>query len=350
VQLRSVFDIANHLVRDTFRQANASGISAIMSAITAVCVLLCLSVEISGDATLYAPDEPALFLPASPHDQPPAGSSATKTSRPAYETDPVLARREGIETVSGQMSLAFGAISISLGRDRRDAVQFLQLVLGGAVAGIFGLLLTLVWTAGFVPSFLEPSAASVLLTKPIPRWQLLVGKYLGVFAFVAVQVLLFIVLTWLALGARTHVWDLAYWWCAPLLLLQFAIFYSFSILVAVVTRSTPACVFGSLLFWLLAWAVNYASVMVHVIRGPQFVSTAGRSLVGFAYWIMPKPIDLGLILFNLLDARAHFAKPVVFEQLEATHTLVPALSCLSSLLIIAAFLALSVHELNHADY
>ncbi len=49
---------------------------------------------------------------------------------------------------------------------------------------------------------------------------------------------------------------MTYWWCIPLLLLQFAIFYSFSVLLGVITRSTVACVFGAVLFWLLAWGIN----------------------------------------------------------------------------------------------
>ena len=116
------------------------------------------------------------------------------------------------------MTLAFGAVSFPVGRERRDAVRFLELILAGGVAGTLGLLLALVWTAGFVPTFLEPSAASVLLAKPVARWQLLLGKYLGVLTFVGFQVVLFVVLTWLALGVRTDVWDLTYWWCIPLLL------------------------------------------------------------------------------------------------------------------------------------
>ena len=116
------------------------------------------------------------------------------------------------------MTLAFGAVSIPVSRERSDAVHFLELILASGIAGTFGLLLTLVWTAGFVPTFLDPSAASVLLAKPVPRWQLLLGKYFGVLAFVGFQVVLFVALTWLALGVRTKVWDMTYWWCIPLLL------------------------------------------------------------------------------------------------------------------------------------
>ncbi len=50
------------LIRDTFRQARASGISLMMLTVTAVCAALCLSVSISGDLPLDA-DEPVYFLP-----------------------------------------------------------------------------------------------------------------------------------------------------------------------------------------------------------------------------------------------------------------------------------------------
>ena len=192
----------------------------------------------------------------------PASSSASlsREARATLETDPALARREGIETVGGRVSLAFGAVSFPLGRERSDAVRRHETLLAGGIAGTFGLLMALVWTAGFMPTFLEPRAASVLIAKPVARRRLLIGKYCSVLTFVGFQVVLFVVLTWLGLGVRTHVWDTTYLWCIPLLLLQFAVFYSFSVLLAVVARSTVACVFGSVLFWLLSWGINYGCV------------------------------------------------------------------------------------------
>jgi ABC-type transport system involved in multi-copper enzyme maturation permease subunit len=263
--------------------------------------------------------------------------------------NPELARREGIETLSGRMSLAFGAISFPVPRERGDAVHFLELLLSAGIAGSFGLLLALVWTAGFLPTFLEANTASVLLTKPAGRWQLLIGKDVGVLTFVAYQVLLFVLMTWLALGLRTNVWDTTYWWCIPLLLLQFAALYSFSVLLAVTTRSTVACVFGSLLFWLLAWGINYGSVMAQGMLSEQLPSFT-VTLAQAAYWISPKPLDAGLILFNVLDAQQHFDKPAIFKLLESGNTFSPALSLASSFAIAAVLLALAGYELNGQDY
>jgi ABC-type transport system involved in multi-copper enzyme maturation permease subunit len=266
------------------------------------------------------------------------------------ESNPAVARREGIETVSGRMTLLFGAFSIPLGRERADAVRFVELALAWGVAGTAGLLLALVWTAGFVPSFLEPSAASVLLSKPISRRQMLLGKYLGVVAFVGVHMTLFVAATWLALGVRTGVWELTYWWCVPLLLVQFAVFYSFSVLLAVATRSTVACVFGSILFWLVAWGINYGSVMAHNVPEPDSLAPGVVACADAAYWVTPKPVDGGLMLFNALQAEQHFDKPIVFRVLESRPSFSVQLSILSSLLITALLLAMSAYEFNALDY
>ncbi len=311
---------------------------------------LCESVDVSGDISLQSEDEPVLFLPQS---LPPAALFAPPASakyRHAVVTDPVVARREGVETISGRISLGFGAVSFPVSRERAHAVQFLELLLGGGFAGTLGLLLALVWTAGFVPTFLEPSAASVLLAKPVARWQLLLGKYFGVLTFVGFQMVLFVVLTWLALGVRTHVWNMTYLWCIPLLVLQFASFYSFSVLLAVITRSTVACVFGSVLFWLLGWAINHGCIMARSVLESQYLPTGTRALAEVAYWVFPKPMDAGLILFNALNAEHHFEKPLVFQLLESGQAFSPHLSILSSLLLTGVLLALAAHEFSATDY
>src|SRR4030088_1674685 len=83
------------------------------------------------------------------------------------------------------------------------------------------------------------------------------GKYAGVLAVVFLHLVVFVGGTWLGLGAHTGVWNASYLLCVPILLLHFAIFFSFSLLLAVCTRSTVVCVFGSIVFWFLCWGMNY---------------------------------------------------------------------------------------------
>ena len=74
------------------------------------------------------------------------------------------------------------------------------------------------------------------------------------------------------------------------------------------------------------------------------------ALADLAYWVCPKPIDAGLILFNTLDARQHFEKPEVFRALESGHNFSPCLSIVSSLVLTASLLALACHEFEAMDY
>jgi ABC-type transport system involved in multi-copper enzyme maturation permease subunit len=320
------------LVRDTFRQSLASGIGWLLLTLSTICILLCVSVSVSGQPSLAPPGENADFLPRFDAD--------------AHDAHKL--RQSGVAVADGSLGLAFGAVRVPLARDTRSAVQFLQLILAAGVADTLGLLLTLVWTAGFLPGFLDSRAVSVLLAKPVPRWGLLLGKYVGVLSFVLVQATYFVGGTWLALALRTGIWDAHYLLSVPLLLLHFAIFFSFSLLLAVCTRSTVVCVFGSIAFWGICWALNYGR---HVVLAAASLAPEGSfssPLVGLAnlgYWILPKPIDLGKLVFDALGAEAHF-RPL-FQQTTAISL---PWSVVTSLLFTAYLLFAASRQLARADY
>jgi ABC-type transport system involved in multi-copper enzyme maturation permease subunit len=317
------------LVVDTFRQALASGIFWLMLAISGVCIAVCLSVSVVDAENLSAPGEPREFLPR---------------DDPKAKDDPHLAQ------VRGQLRIGFGAIEVPLGRDAHDAVRYLQLLLAGVVADAAGILLMLVWTAGFLPTFLEPSASAVLLAKPVPRCGLLIGKYLGVLTFVLVQSLIFVFGTWLALGLRTGVWDPIYLMCIPLLLIHFAIFFSVSTLLAVSTRSTVACVFGSIVFWLLCWGMNYGRHMIVAMPDMEGMSGGLHFMVELGYWILPKPADLGVLLFDALQAQNYFSSVMEFDAVKSKGAFSPVLSVAASLVFTVGVLALSAYEFHTMDY
>ena len=302
------------LIRDTFRQSMANWMFWVMLAGTAVVILFCLSVHIDAGPSLPQDD---IELPA-PH---------------------------------GHVSIAFGAWRIPLFRDGQAEVHFILLLLAEWIAGGGGTLLALVWTAGFMPEFLQPANASVLLSKPIPRWVLLTGKYLGVLAFTAFQVTVFIVGTWLALGLSTGYWVPRYLLGIPLLLLHFAAVYSFSVLVATITRSTLACVFGSVGFWFFCWGINYGRHALIALK-PSLppVSPVLGGLVEAGYWILPKPADIGMMLHHLLDAGGSFRPLPELQKVQELGAFYPELSLVSSLAFAVVLMAVAAHQLSATDY
>ena len=54
MNVRCNLGFLKHLIRDTFRQAVASGIFWMMLVVTAICVVFCLSVDVSGDVALHS--------------------------------------------------------------------------------------------------------------------------------------------------------------------------------------------------------------------------------------------------------------------------------------------------------
>ena len=329
----ATLSIFGWLIRDTFRQAKASGLFWLLLGITGLFFLVCLSVSVDGSSLTRDPHDSTEFLP-----------------RQDQVTDPAKAARDNVPTIQGDLRIGFGVMRIPFGRDAEDAVRFLQLLLAAGVADTAGILLALVWTAGFLPRFLDPATAAVLLAKPAPRWALILGKYAGVVVFVAFQALIFVTVTWLALGIRTEVWDQAYFRTVPLMLIHFGVFYSVSVFLAVATRSTAACIFGSVSFWFLCWGMNYGRHALVAMPEQGAFSGPLRTVVEVGYWLLPKPADFGIILFDNLHAGSFFARLSEFQIVQAKGAVTPSLSILSSLAFAVVVLLMAVYELNQRDF
>lgn len=315
-------------VHETFRQAAASKLFWVMLAVTGLCAVFCLGVSVEGGVVRA---EDALFTP-----------SGVELAGPNSEP--------------GRLSLLFGAFRVDVARSGEDAIHMIHVILGTWVAGAIGLLLTLVWTAGFFPEALHPSAATVLLAKPAPRGLFLMGKYLGVVSIVAAQSALFFAVTWLALGCRTGQWSAGYLLGCPLLVLQFAGLFAFSVLLGVCTRSTLACVLGVVLFWALCLGINYGHhsvVGLSALDPRAAVSPLTGFLVGTCYWVLPKPVDLLVLLENALRANNQQATLSGMQEFQAVRDaggLDPFLSLLTAGLFIGGMLWLAGRQLKRTDY
>jgi ABC-2 family transporter protein len=325
-----------YLVRDTFRQARSHGILAVLLIISILTIAVCASMSVSGPATLAVGDDNPDFISRNDVDA----------------ADAEKLEQSGVVVADGRLSLAFGAIEVPLARDTRGTIHFVELLLAGGVADTLGLLLTLIWTAGFLPGFLDGRSISVLLAKPAPRSVLILGKYVGVLSFVLFNAVIFVVGTYAAIGIRTGFWDPTYLLAIPLLLLHFSIFFGFSVLLAVTTRSTVVCVFGSLLFWFVAWSMNFGRHM-YFTSGDMVRDSLRSSLLGqvidVGYWVLPKPADLGALLFDSLGAQDHFGKLVDPAALSAQGFSM-TLSVLTSLAFAAVVLFASVRKFATTDY
>jgi ABC-type transport system involved in multi-copper enzyme maturation permease subunit len=229
------------------------------------------------------------------------------------------------------------------------------------ILGQIGLILVIIATAGFFPAWMERGAIDVVVSKPVRRWQLFLGRYLGSMAFILFHATVFVILTFLVVGFRWGVWIPGYLLSIPLIVLLFSYLYCISVLVAVLFRSTVAAVLLTLFAWVGFTGVQSLDDAFTMFPEWQKYRTVYQS-VHLARWVVPKTQD---ILYNArkwsgaAEATALMPEPQEEDRelvkgagkVEAARMAIsPVYTIGSSLLFEAAVLILAMWRFSRRDY
>jgi len=187
------------------------------------------------------------------------------TVRTVAETSDTLARNLGQQSFQltvdpgpdlrllwpHRFSLFWDAIDLtpSRGAPLGLEVLILQKLLTTGLGGSLLLLVSVVVTAAFVPNMIRKGTLELLLVRPLPRWLLLVMKYLGGLLFVAVLLGLLVTAAWLISGMLADIWSPGVLMALPSLMLFFALLLAVSMCVGVITRSAVAAMLVTVTYW-----------------------------------------------------------------------------------------------------
>ncbi len=105
--------------------------------------------------------------------------------------------------------------------------------------------------AGYFPGLLAAGAVDVVLSKPISRFYIFVGKYLGGLLLFAIAVLLATTILYFGMGMRTGIWVSRAFTALPLLVFSAAVIFSLLALIGVLTRSTAMAMIIGYLFYVV---------------------------------------------------------------------------------------------------
>ena len=152
------------------------------------------------------------------------------------------------------------------------------LFLGVVVFGVFG-------TAGVITDALEKGTVDLYLSKPIARWQLLLGKYLGSVAAIFLNILYFIGGLWLIVGLKVGVWNTQFLLSSLLLTYIFASLYAVVTLFGVVSRNMAIALIAGILYLILV-----AGPLESRQTGLYLLSESGiyRGILDGLYYIFPQ--------------------------------------------------------------
>jgi ABC-type transport system involved in multi-copper enzyme maturation permease subunit len=137
--------------------------------------------------------------------------------------------------------------------DDGSLVEFVGRFQSGFSGGLFlgVVLFGVLATAGAVSDMLERGTVDLYLSKPLARWHLLLGKYLGAVAVVLVNILYFIGALWLICGIRLGVWNASFFTSAFLLTVVFGCLYAVVVFTSVLTRTTAVSILVAFLLLVL---------------------------------------------------------------------------------------------------
>ena len=96
----------------------------------------------------------------------------------------------------------------------------------------------------------------LLLVRPIPRWRLLVFKYVGSLLFVGALLGLLIFFAWLVTGILANIWSPGIILALPSLLLFFTLLLSVSTFTGVLTRSTLSAMLVTVCYWVVLFILG----------------------------------------------------------------------------------------------
>lgn len=150
----------------------------------------------------------------------------------------------------------------SIGAEMFYKSVFESIIVGGWLSWAT-IILALISCASIYPQMMEEGSAGMLLTKRPSRWVIFFAKYVGSLLFMVVQVALFVVVVLFAMRWRLGTWSLEILWFIPATVLVFSFLYSFTVFLAVRTKSVLTAILLTLLLWLVSFGVESFEAMTY---------------------------------------------------------------------------------------
>src|SRR5690606_26878528 len=111
--------------------------------------------------------------------------------------------------------------------------------------------------AVYIPNMIESGSIDLVLSKPLRRWQIYFGKYLGGLLLYSVALTVAYILLFVGVGMASGVWHWAFFGALPMTIFALALLYSIVAWVGLWTRSTAmAMVIGYIYYLVVDTAVG----------------------------------------------------------------------------------------------
>ncbi len=154
-------------------------------------------------------------------------------------------------------------------------------------------------SAGLIPSVLEPGRIELLLSKPVSRTHILLGRYVGNVLVVSCNIAYLVLGVWTILGVKTGIWSPVFLVSIATSIFAFAVLLSVVILIGVLFESAALATMVAAALMVMSLVLAQTSIMLRLLS-----SEWSRQIWRTLYYSLPKIYDLGSMTLNAIQNRS----------------------------------------------
>ena len=202
-----------------------------------------------------------------------------------------------IDVVEGALA------TVSLFGKEMRAQEVTNIVRGvqGALAAFlygFGLFLAVFASAGLIPTIFEPGRIELLLSKPLSRTHILLGRFAGNVLVVALNTSYLVLGVWIILGLKTGIWSPVFLISIATTTFIFAVLLAVVVFIGVTLESAAAATMITVALMIISPILAQTSLMMRLLS-----SEWSRNLWRGIYYSLPKVYEVGKMTLDAIQSR-----------------------------------------------
>ena len=181
-----------------------------------------------------------------------------------------------------------------------DVDRLVRGVYGGIATFLYtwGMFLAVFASAGLIPSVMEPGRIELLVSKPVSRTHILLGRYAGNVLVVSCNVAFLVLGIWTILGVKTGIWSPMFLVSIATTIFIFAVLLAVVVLVGVLFDSAALSTMVTVALMIISPILAQTSMMMRLLS-----SEWSRSIWRTLYYALPKVYDLGKMTLDAIQSR-----------------------------------------------
>jgi ABC-type transport system involved in multi-copper enzyme maturation permease subunit len=185
-------------------------------------------------------------------------------------------------------------------RGELSAEKLVQGAQGGLSVFLYtiGMGLAIFASAGLISAVFEPGRVELVLSKPVGRTQVLLGRYVGNLLIVAANLAYLTLGVWIIFGVKVGVWRPHLLLASVLTLFMFSVMLAFILFISVLWESAAVSIIATFALIVICLVLG-AKDGIEKLLSNEF----SRDVVDALYYILPKVPDAGKMMTHVITGQ-----------------------------------------------